>query len=443
MKEKGFLFLPNNIQELTQDEFGGEPQLSFVRWSDVTRSIQNQLDSVSVDELKEHLIQFPVENLIAVLPPSSVSMLSVEAPTKKARQLKQAMPFLVEELSIQEPDQVLLVSDYKIHNNKVNVTTVDKSLLTGVLSFLQTHDLDVSEVFSIEQLLPVLNQQLLIILDGSNCYISSEYQKPICVPTLQLSWALKKIIQSDDKTATLNVKLVLTKACDKEYSVVQEEIEQSLPGSEPVEFYPERVDSIESYLAALAGAAANDSAILQNLLVGEFKPQKKNNTYVSVFVPTIVFAVMVLCFQLSLSLYNGWQYQQKAQQLQADIYSTVKKAIPGARIEKLRGDKALRSRIKQALSSGSQESSSLAIEKVTGDIISALTSFKSDRPYVQRLSYRSNTGETQLELHANSFAQVDQLKNALDKTGYLVTVGSVTNDNGLFKGRITLQAKEG
>ncbi len=443
MKEKGFLFIPSNIHLHSVEESDDDLFVTFIRWSDVTRSVQSQLVSVSMTELKAHIEEFPVENLIIVLPASSISMLTVEAPTTKSRQLKQALPFLVEEQSAQEPDQIVLISDYKVQDNKLNVVTVDKALLKGCLAFFEHYGIEVSDVYAIEQLLPILDQQLLIILDQETCYISGPSLKPICVPAAQLTWILSRIASNETSDSLLNIKLVLTNQYERDYSDIQQEITLALPESISIEFYPERVESVASYLAALAGAGSNDSDHYQSLLVEEFKPKKKANGIANLLIPTLTFGVVVLCLQLSLSLYNGWQYQQKAHALQSDIYATVKRSIPGVRIEKLRGDKALRSRIKQALSRTSQSSDTLAIEKIASDLISALKSFSSDQPYIQRLSYRSNTGETQLELHAKSFAQVDQLKTQLDKSGYQVTVGSVTNDNGLFKGRITLQAKRG
>jgi type II secretion system protein L len=443
MKEKGFLFLPTNFNAFSSEEALEHVLVEFVRWSDLTRSVDKHIDQITLESLSEHLLHYPVDQLTVILPPASVSMMDVIVPTKKSRQLKQALPFIVEEQAAQDPDSLVLVSDYKPSlDNKLNVIAVDRRLLENVLDMLKTADLEAVDVFSIEQLLPTLEQQLLIISDGESAFLSQQGARPIHLPTKQIPWVLKKFNQTD-QDGLLNIKLVITSSSALSYTELQELVESSLPEGTSAEFYSDKIEALKPYLVSFAATGSNNSSYYQSLLVDAYKPKKKNNQWLSLLAPTLVFGAFVLCCHLGLTLYNGWQYQQKANELQAQIYSTVKKAIPSAKLSKLKSDRALRSKIKSTLAGMSTDGGSPMLGHVTSDIISALSSYsKGQAPYVQRLSYRAATGETQLELHANSFAQVDQFKDRMSKSGYLVTVGAVTNDNGLFKGRLILQAKE-
>ncbi|MFC3151738.1 type II secretion system protein GspL [Litoribrevibacter euphylliae] len=449
MKEKGYLFLPDNFDTFTVEECIDHLNVEFVRWSDLTRSVDQVQSSVSLTEVQEHLSHYPVDQLVVILPPTSVSMMEVTVPTKKTRQLKQALPFIVEEQSAQDPDSLLLVSDYKPEGNQLNVITLDKTLLEKTLSIFRSLNIDVDDVYSVEQLLPTLEQQLLIATDDDMAFVSHPRSKPIYLPIKQLPWVLKKFVaQAETDDSLLNIKLVISESSTHSYADLQEMIEVALPEGQAVDFYSDKIPDLYSYLVSFAGTASNQSSYFQSLLVGSYKPKKQSNQWWNVLAPTLVFGSVVLCCHLALTLYSGWQYQQKANELQSQIYSTVKKAIPNARLEKLQSDRALRSKIKSTLSSGSGSTASAQLNSVTSDIITALVTLskeskgKAQQPYVQRLSYRAATGETQLELHANSFAQVDNFKEKLVGAGYQVTVGSVTNDGGLFKGRIIL-AKEG
>jgi len=136
MKEKGFLFLPQNFDVYAPQDANEQLSVTFVRWCDISRTVKSQISQTSLSGVKDHLDQQPVDLLIAVLPTSSVSMMEVETPTTKARQLKQALPFLVEEQSAQELDNILLVTDFKPVDNRLTVTAVDKGLIEKTLSLL-------------------------------------------------------------------------------------------------------------------------------------------------------------------------------------------------------------------------------------------------------------------------------------------------------------------
>lgn len=449
MKEKGYLFLPDNFDTFTVEECIDHLNVEFVRWSDLTRSVDQVHSSISLSEVQEQLLHYPVDQLVVILPPTSVSMMEVNVPTKKTRQLKQALPFIVEEQSAQEPERLVLVSDYKPVGGCLNVITLDKALLEKTLSVFRSLDIEVDDVYSVEQLLPTLEQQLLITVVGDMAFVSHPQAKPIYVPIKQLPWVMKKFVHNAlNDEPLLHIQLVITESSAHSYSDLQSIIETALPEEQAVEFYSDKISNLHSYLVSFAGTASNQSSYFLSLLVDSYKPKKQSNQWWSLLAPTLVFGSFVLCCHLALTLYSGWQYQQKANELQSQIYSSVKKAIPNARLDKLRSDRALRSKIKSTLATVDGGSDGAQLNSVASDIISALAALGKDtrssekQLYVQRLSYRAATGETQLELHANSFAQVDSFKEKLTGSGYQVTVGSVTNDGGLFKGRIIL-AKEG
>jgi len=443
MKEKGFLFLPQNFDVYASQDAYEQLSVTFVRWCDISRTVKSQISHTSLSGVRDHLDQQPVDHLIAVLPTSSVSMMEVETPTTKSRQLKQALPFLVEEQSAQELDNILLVTDFKPVNNRLTVTAVDKALIEKTLSLFEYSQLTVSEIYSTEQLLPSLEQQLFVMIDGETAYLSLAGNKPLCLPIKQFAWLLPKYV-SKTSSELLNIKLVLADSSTMSYADFQQEIDRILPEELSVEIYPDNISDSYSYLASLAGAGTNQSSYYQNLLFGKYAPKKQTNQWLTLLAPTAVFASVVLCCHLALSLYNGYTYQQKANQLQTEVYATMQKAIPGIRLNKLKSDRALRGRIKEALSRSGNTTEAILLDKVASDLIQSLKSFGNEKqPYVQRLSYRAAVGETQLELHANSFAQVDQMKESLTKAGYDVTVGSVTNDSGTYKGRLILKAGEG
>lgn len=443
MKENGFVFLPPNFQAILDDTVDAVVCVDFIRWSDVSRTVNEVKKGIALTELKRHLDEHPVERLTAVLPNSSASSFSVDVPTKNPRQLKQALPFIVEEYSAQDPESLLLISNFKPVDNKLDVIAVDELLINKVTQLMKEEGIAVVEAYSIEQLIPALEKQTLIILDHSTAYISTATGLPVGVPIGQLAWVFPRLIEATLDESLVNIKLVQTEQCELSYSEAEEAIQNALHDDVNVEFYSQKVGSINEYLASLAGPGANQPSYQQNLLIDKYKPEKKKNPWLSLFAPVVVLGSVVLCAHLSLSLYEGWQYQQRANALQSQIYSTLKRAIPTARVEKLRSDRAIRSRIKSALARSGKTDDSAILNQVTHDLIKALQSFKASAPYIQRMSYRSASGETQLELHASSFAQVDQVKESLTSSGYSVTVGSVSNDGGLFKGRLTLRAREG
>ena len=443
MKEQGYIYLPSEFEDASVDDLS----VDFYRWSDITRNITKVVADISLSQLAEQLNDHPVDKLTAVLPANNLNVLEIEVPTGNARVLKQALPYLVEEQCVQEPDQLTLVTDYKAKNNRLNVVAIDNGLIERITDTFSSFGLQLHQLFGIEQLLPELSQQLLVLADQHKLYFQGNHKPPVVLPVNQAKWFISRLDISaytegfkESDTDLLNVKLVIEEGSSLTEPALKELLATTFT-EQPFEVYPEVTADMQHYLCKMS--AANQAKKQLNLLTGAFRPPQKQNQYLKLFTPVIAFGMIVLSVQLSLSLYSGWQYKTKADAVQQQVVDTIKKHLPNTRFDRLRGDSALRSHIKNAINRGSTESESLELTKVAEDLISGLESFNvASRPYVQRVAYRASAGDTQLELHAKSFGEVDQLKNHLDQKGYQVTVGSVTNDNGLFKGRLTLRAKD-
>jgi general secretion pathway protein L len=103
--------------------------------------------------------------LALVLPVEVASAFAVSLPTQKARWLRQALPYAVEELLAEDVEQLHLALGERMADGRYRVIAVRRALLAGWLKQLESAGIQVSGIYLDADLLPREHSQLLL-LDG-------------------------------------------------------------------------------------------------------------------------------------------------------------------------------------------------------------------------------------------------------------------------------------
>lgn len=165
-----------------------------------------------------------------------------------------------------------------------------------------------------------------------------------------------------------------------------------------------------------------------NLLVDEFKTEKtKNNKTISVFRPVAgMLAAALLLFFIS-NVWQGLQYKQMANQVRAASEAYFKQLFPGERITSL--DRQLRAKL--SVNNGQGQANFIELLGLTGATLNTDPGLKGIQ--LTSVRFMDKRGELEIELSAQTIAQIDQLKQALLQQGLQVDINSATSEKETVK----------
>lgn len=351
------LFLPADCAEQLAEQTllywqPANGQGAPVRWGDCARELAGQ-------------------RFALVLPMAVVSACAVKLPTVKARWLRQALPYAVEELLADEVEQLHLALGEALDDGRHRLLAVRRSLLQGWLAQLAAQGLAAVAIYVDADLLPREGTQVL--LHGEQGLLGGAGE-----------WRL-----AFNRHA-----------------------------------WPQLADSIGGPLSLLDEpcpwpllVAGQARAI--NLAQGEFVVQQGSAGW-QVWRSVAALAGLWLVLQLSFDLAQSWHLQRQGDSYAAASEALYQELFPeDTRIVNLQAQFA--EHLKQREAGGQGDFFTLL-----NHAVNAL----SDTPQlrVQQLDFSQERGDLALQLQAADFASLEQLRQRLQQDGLQVQLGSASRE---------------
>lgn len=310
-------------------------------------------------------------SLALVLPMAVVSACAVKLPTVKARWLRQALPFAVEELLADDVEQLHLGLGECLADGRHLLLAVRRSLLQGWLAQLAAQGLQVQAIYVDADLLP---------RDGTQVLLHGEHGLLGGAGELRLAFKRR---DWDSLAAGLD---------------------------EP----PQLHDQPCPWPLLAAGQA---QAI--NLAQGEFAVQQGAGQW-RPWRSVAALAGLWLVLQLGFDLGQSWYLQRQGYQYAAASQALYKELFPAdTRIVNLKA----------------QFAEHLAADAVGGQgaffgLLNHAVTALSEAPdmTVQQLDFSQERGDLALQLQADDFASLEQLRQRLQQAGLQVQLGSASRE---------------
>jgi general secretion pathway protein L len=310
-------------------------------------------------------------SLALVLPMAVVSACAVKLPTLKARWLRQALPYAVEESLAEDVEQLHLSLGECLEDGRHLLLALRRSVLQGWLAQLTAQGLQVAAIYVDADLLPRAGTQVLLhgeqgLLGGAG----------------ELRLAFKRAEWD-----------ALAVAIDGPVTLLDEPCPWPLL------------------------AAGQAQAI--NLAQGEFAVRQGSGNW-RVWRSVAALAGLWLLLQLGFDLSQSWYLQRQGDSYAAASQALYQQLFPAdSRIVNLKAQFA--GHLSAAAASGQG-----AFFALLNHAVSALAEVP--QLTVQEVDFSQERGDLAMQLHADDFASLEQLRQRLQQAGLQVQLGSASRE---------------
>ena len=328
-----------------------------------------------------------------VLPVEAVTSCAVNLPTRKARWLRQALPFAVEELLAEEVELMHLALGEQLADGRHRVFAVRRSWLAGWLALCSTAP---QAIVVDADLLPGPGTALLPLhgrwlLGGENVTrMALQAQdwpqlSPLCVQP-QVAW------------------------CDPQH-----------PAPQPVD---------ESTAVADSFVWLAQQPLRNNLAQGEFAVQSSSGQWQR-WRPLLGLVGMWLVLQWGFNLAQGWHLQRQADQYAAASAALYKELFP--QDSKLVN---LRAQFDQHLQAGASSGQTRLLGLLAQ--VSGALAAEGGQVQISQVDFSEVRGDLAMQVQAAGFAELERLRERLQESGLAVQLGSASREGAGVSARVVI-----
>jgi general secretion pathway protein L len=392
---------------------------SVVDWFiyDLELHLQQQ-GSVSFCSLVEQLPK-PVKHyqVIAIMPADSMLLAHVAVPTKNPRQLRQALPYVAEELLVEDIEHVHMALPPLSSRDGfgLDIAIVAHRILINWLDVFHHNQLPPNAFFNELLCLPWQQGRTTVIVENNQCFVrTGQFSGFICEQPL-----LEQYLASQEVSQPLTI------SCDDEQwqHIGSDNVAGTEIGLNTRLAFKEPLAEIQA-----ATAAAEQHQQLNVLQLGYAQGKQQfslwQNWRWAAYAAAACLLVTIV-FELGTGFYlarQANQFEQQAVQLYKRYYPNERRVISPRR------------QMQSNLASTQQSSEFLAL------IGQAAPSFQRIKPAlsVQRLRFVAEQNVIQAEVNGSSIEQFEQLKRALAQVGVEAKINSATEQGGAVAAKLEL-----
>lgn len=329
-----------------------------------------------------------------VLPVEAVTACAVQLPTQKARWLRQALPFAVEEQLAEDVEQFHLALGEPLADGRHRVFAVRRSWLAGWLALCEKPPLTIAVD---ADLLPREGTQLLQL--GERWLLGGADVARLALSVTE--WP------------------TLAPLCQRPHIAYRQAQQAEI---EPADDRPELADPY-LWLAR--------QAVVTNLAQGEFVADDSSGSWPR-WRPLLGLVGLWLVLQWGFNLAQGWYLQE-----QADTYAEASEALYRELFPDDRKLIDLRAQLDQHLAEGgaSGQGRLLGMLAQVNEVIAA----EGARVEVEQLDFSDSRGDLALQVHAPGFSELERLRERLLEAGVAVQLGSASREEQGVSARLVIE----
>jgi general secretion pathway protein L len=328
-----------------------------------------------------------------VLPVEAVTACAVNLPTRKARWLRQALPFAVEELLAEDVELMHLALGEPLADGRHRVFAVRRTWLTSWLALCSTPP----QIIVVDaDLLPAVGSQLLELhgrwlLGGEN--------------------VARMALASSDWPA-------LAPLCAQPHTA------WCHAGQEAPQPLDERVEIAEPFVWLAQQSVSN------NLAQGEFAAQQSSGQWQR-WRPALGLVGMWLLLQWGFNLAQAWHLQRQADSYAAASAELYRELFP--QDNKLVN---LRVQFDQHLSAGAG-SGQTHLLGMLAQVSQALVA-EGAQVQIRQVDFSESRGDLAMQVQAAGFAELEKLRERLQQSGLAVQLGSASREETGVSARVVI-----
>jgi len=412
------------------------PDAQLFNWvlQDATGDAQARGTGDNRDTIEQTLAQNALENvlLVGLIPGEDALFCIADIPAKQSRFILQALPYAVEEQIAQDIDTVHLALG-KHTDEGYRVTAIDRERMGNWITlFSGWENARLDAIYPDASLLPATEGGWSICLDGEVAMLVSDRGEWLSMQAANLGMFAHTLAVPPTEEVMAEVPVTVYGTQDElEYhqSVIAE---LTAPGRLAVR--QEHLDLMP--LELLAHAHHHHRCQPINLCQGAYSVKAGKDSPFKPWKPLIAVASIWFVIQVAFEAGMGFYYQGQAEELEEQAMAIYRDAFPNDRRTHAGNvRRVLEGQLRVAGSRG-PELDFIALMKYTGQQYSQLPS--SGSVTFNSVNYSKDRGELVVDIRADSYDRLSALRNGLSGQGLEAQIGSVVNEAGGARGRLTV-----
>lgn len=413
------------------------PEAQRYAWvlQDASGDIQAQGPDDSRDVIEQTLARNALDKVLltALIPGDEAVFCVANIPARQQRYVQQALPFAIEEQIAQDIETVHLAVGPHTPDG-FPVAAIDRGQMARWSQlFSGWHHARLDAVFPDAALLPATEGGWSICLDGADAMMLSERGEWLKMKADNLSLFAQTMAVPGDDTVVTQVPVTVF-GTEQELEENQALISGLSGGTGRLSVQQKPLEL--SVLALLAWSRYHHHCHPINLCQGAFAINATGDSPLKPWKPLMAVASVWFVVQLGLEIGMGMYHQQQAEQLQQQAMAIYREVFPGDRRTHVGNvQRVLEGQLRVAESSG-PDLDFISLLKFTGDQYSRLQN--PGAVEFNAINYSRNRGELVVDLHADSYERLSQLRNGIAGQGLQARMGSVVNEASGTRGRLTV-----
>ncbi|MDF0750545.1 type II secretion system protein GspL [Marinobacter sp. 71-i] len=386
------------------------------------------------DAIEQTLAQNDLENvlLVGLIPGDEALFCVADIPAKQTRFVHQALPYAVEEQIAQDIESVHLALGNRTEKG-FRVAAIDHGQMAEwVVMFSGWEHLKLEAIYPDAGLLPLTEVGWSICLDGESAMLASDQGEWLSVHARNLAMFAQTLAlpPSDDVVAEVPVTVYGT---GQEFEHQQSDLAE-LKASGRLVVREETLELMP--LELLAHSHHHHLCQPINLCQGAYSIRSGKSSALGAWKPLVAVACVWFVIQIGVEVGLGFYHQQKADEIREQAMAVYRQAFPNdARTHAGNVRRVVEGQLRQLQAEG-PNASFITLMKYTGEQYSRIPD--SGSVTFNSVNYSRNRGELVVDVRADSYDKLSTLRNGLTTRGLEAQIGSVVNEPGGARGRLTV-----
>lgn len=398
----------------------------------------------SIDNLADDVSQYVDSyNVIVVIAAESVLLTSVEIPSTQLRQIRQALPFMVEELIADDIDNVhtAIPAHYRDRLPLIDSALIEHKQLVEWLDALHSNGLSPRAILIDVLCLPFEHNGWTLLVDGERLLVRTEWQSGLALQVDDAELILNELYRQHQERRQNNL---LDTGIGPQIQVVASRLqEQDCKTAEALcetlrercpEYTVKSIHYQEPVYQLLCYSWQKQQAEGINLLQGGYSVVRRSQQDSSGWLKLAATASIGILLFLAVALAGGWYFNSQANRLEEQSVALYRDLFPNERRvvnPRRQMDNHLR---QQGPVNGS---SFLSLLSMTAK---QMQDSAANDVSVKQIRFNRQQGDLKFELYSQSLEQLDNFKTDLASGGLQVDINSASEQSEGVLGRVVVRA---
>lgn len=415
---------------------GPDADAQLYSWGlcDASGNIQARGAEDTREQIEQILAQNALDDIpmAALVPGQEVLYCLADIPVRHSRYISQALPYAVEEQIAQDIETVhLALGEHTAEGYRVAAIDRDRmghwfGLFSGWAGTRLT------AIFPDSALLPATAGGWTLCLDGDVAMLMSDRGEWLNVHPDNLGMLIQTLAAPSEEEVAAQVPVTVY-ATEAELDACQAVLAQlRAPGRLAI-----REEILEiTPLELLIHTRQQQLCQPVNLCQGPFSLHSGSTGLMRPWKPLIAVASLWFVIQVGLEIGMGVYYQQQADTLEQQAMAIYRQAFPDDRRAHAGNVRRVIEGQLRVAGAGGPQLDFINLMKFTGQQYSQLSA--QDALLFNSVNYSRNRGELVVDLLADNYERLNTLRNGLASQGLEAQIGSVVNEAGGTRGRLTV-----